>query len=47
MGIWREEQMKELDLARRKHPVPHIRIKAMALWNLGCGKSQREVAELY
>jgi transposase len=45
MGIWDEEQMKELNMAMRTHPVPHIRSKATALWNLGRGKSRSEVAE--
>lgn len=45
MALWNQEQMKELEAARRQHPVPHIRSKALALWNLGRGKSRGEVAE--
>lgn len=47
MALWNEEQMQELDQARKQHPVPHVRCKALALWNLGRGKNQTEVADFF
>jgi transposase len=45
METWNEDQMAELEDASRNHPKPHLRIKALALLNLGRGKSKSEVAE--
>ena len=39
------QQMSELDFTRRMHPKPYVRVRAMALWNLGAGKSVTEVAD--
>lgn len=38
------EQIEELANAMRHSPKPHVRIKAVALWNLARGKSREEVA---
>lgn len=43
--VWNEEQMRELEEARRRHPKAHIRTKALGLWNLGRGRNQSEVAD--
>lgn len=40
-----QQQLDALDHARRHHPVPHLRTKAIALWNVGRGRSYAEVGE--
>ncbi|MQG67600.1 MAG: helix-turn-helix domain-containing protein [SAR202 cluster bacterium] len=40
-----EQDMKELRTLMRQGERPYVRIKATALWNLGRGKSTREVAD--
>lgn len=40
-----EQEMKELREVMRRSAMPHLRVKATALWNLGRGKSRREVAD--
>lgn len=40
-----EPEMKELRRVMRRSDKPHLRIKATALWNLGKGKSGRQVAD--
>ena len=37
--------MDELRKLMRRGPQPHLRVKATALWNLGRGKTGREVAD--
>lgn len=41
-----EAQMQELHGLMRRATKPHLRMKATALWNLGRGKTRREVADL-
>ena len=38
-------QMDELRTLMRRADQPHVRVKAIALWNLGRGKSRQEVAD--
>jgi transposase len=38
------DEVRELELLMKRAPKAHIRRKAMALWNLAQGRSQREVA---
>lgn len=40
-----EQDMRELQRLMRQAGRPHLRMKATALWNLGRGKSRREVAD--
>jgi transposase len=40
-----EKDGKELRQLMRRAVKPHLRMKAVALWNLGQGKTRREVAE--
>jgi transposase len=40
-----ERDRKELRKTMRRAAKPHLRMKAVALWNLGQGKTRREVAE--
>jgi transposase len=40
-----DEENKELQRLMRQAGKPHVRMKAVALWNLGQGKTRREVAE--
>lgn len=40
-----EGDMEKLHAMMRRAEQPHLRIKATALWNLGRGKTRREVAE--
>lgn len=42
--VWTRAQRVELDAARRQDPTPHVRIKALALWNLGDGHTTVDVA---
>lgn len=41
-----ETEMQELRTLMRKATKPHLRTKAIALWNLGRGKTRREVADM-
>lgn len=41
-----EHEKKELRQMMRRAAKPHLRMKAVALWNLGQGRTRREVAEL-
>mgnify|MGYP001583143750 FL=1 len=34
---WSKKQTQELDWARRHHPVAHVRVKSLALWDIGQG----------
>lgn len=40
-----EQQLEELKWAARHSPVPHVRIKALAVYNVGQGRSREAVAE--
>lgn len=40
-----EQERRELQGLMRRAAKPHLRLKAIALWNLGQGKTRREVAE--
>ena len=42
---WSTSQERELTSLMKHARAPHVRIKAVALWNVGAGRSQREVAE--
>src|SRR4030042_4980464 len=42
---WTTSQERELVRLMKHARAPHVRIKAVALWNVGAGRSQREVAE--
>lgn len=43
---WTDEQIKELQVLARRSPVPHVRVKALAVLNVARGHSRREVAEI-
>lgn len=43
---WSQVQMQELENLSRRHHVPHVRIKALALINVARGMKQQEVAAL-
>ena len=40
-----EQDRKDLQRMMRQANQPHLRVKATALWNLGRGKTRREVAD--
>jgi len=42
---WTASQERELARLMKNARAPHVRIKALALWNVGAGRTQREVAE--
>jgi transposase len=42
---WTPSQEQELARLMKYARLPHVRTKAVALWNVGAGRSQREVAE--
>ena len=42
---WTISQERELASLMKHARAPHVRVKAVALWNVGAGRSQREVAE--
>lgn len=41
-----EQEKEELRVLMRRAQTPHVRVKAIALWNLAQGKKRREVADL-
>ena len=43
--LWTADQERELVWLMKHARAPHVRIKALALWNVGAGRSQREVAQ--
>jgi transposase len=45
--VWRftSEQKQELESLARTHPKAHVRMKALALFHLACGKTASEAAE--
>ena len=42
---WTASQERELERLMKRSRAPYVRIKALALWNVGAGRTQREVAE--
>src|SRR4030042_5002586 len=42
---WTANQERELVRLMKRGRAPHVRIKALALWNVGAGRTQQEVAE--
>ena len=45
LQLTRQQQQELKELARRS-PVPHVRVKALAVYNAGLGLSYKEVAQL-